>query len=405
MADYSLKDEKRINTNGEWDKVTTHPNNEPIFRQNGHELVFDSSNQDSLELANSITMADNSVFEFDITLFNLNQNQPIASDGTNASYITIFAPTGQFYIESDGQGQLTNQSLIIGKNTVKIRRGVNQSFLSVNGATEQLLSFTNPFRFKNWSNRANVYSSFILHEFSINNETFNPIDIDSSGQIEGSSGTVATVNTSHASGLSYILGTVFQKSSFALAFDSGNSEYLKIQQNSGIITNLSDIDVSFMLDTTTPSVNENILSIGTGSAEKLFISLRNGVLNLWIRDNNASDQYFTISGGVSELTIKNLEIKQDGVLIGTLTDKVLNIDTSTDYFQIGQRVAFTPFNLDRAIYNFSLQGVNYPLTEGLGNTTDGATINTSHADGIKRINFGMWLQGNDTDGWTPYTIV
>ena len=53
--------------------------------------------------------------------------------------------------------------------------------------------------------------------------------------------------------------------------------------------------------------------------------------------------------------------------------------------------------------SFSLQGVTYPLTEGVGNTTNGATINTSHADGIKRINFGMWLQGNDIDGWNPYT--
>ena len=49
MADINLKDEKRISVNGEYDLVTTHPNNEPIYRSNGHELEFNASNSDYVD--------------------------------------------------------------------------------------------------------------------------------------------------------------------------------------------------------------------------------------------------------------------------------------------------------------------------------------------------------------------
>ena len=51
MAVIDLKNEKRINTNGEWDKVTTHPNNEPILRQNGYQLNLLDGNSDYIKIS------------------------------------------------------------------------------------------------------------------------------------------------------------------------------------------------------------------------------------------------------------------------------------------------------------------------------------------------------------------
>ena len=53
-------------------------------------------------------------------------------------------------------------------------------------------------------------------------------------------------------------------------------------------------------------------------------------------------------------------------------------------------------------------GEMFSLKEGLGNQVygDGGTIgiiSTDNVLGIERINFGMWLKGDDTNGWNPYT--
>ena len=53
-------------------------------------------------------------------------------------------------------------------------------------------------------------------------------------------------------------------------------------------------------------------------------------------------------------------------------------------------------------------GEIFSLKEGLGNQVygDGGTIgiiSTDNVLGIERINFGMWLKGDDTNGWSPYT--
>ncbi len=215
MADYSLKDEKRINTNGEWDKVTTHPNNEPIFRQNGHELVFESANSDYLET--SIPLVTSDVIQIRYSL------------------------------------------------TKEIDSSVSRCIIT---------GTTNSFRVYYTGGPSSPY--------------LNPVGV--------------SVLSYEIDGVSY---------------------------------------------PTTENINNHI-----GKEIVLSVSL-------------------TVS------------------------------DTLRGVFWRRNNTDFT----DGIIYEYSINGTNYPLTEGLGNTTNGATINTSHADGIERINFGMWLKGDDVGGWTPYTIV
>ena len=53
-------------------------------------------------------------------------------------------------------------------------------------------------------------------------------------------------------------------------------------------------------------------------------------------------------------------------------------------------------------------GETFLLKEGLGNQVYGdsgtiGAISTDNVLGIERINYGMWLKGDDTNGWNPYT--
>ena len=54
-------------------------------------------------------------------------------------------------------------------------------------------------------------------------------------------------------------------------------------------------------------------------------------------------------------------------------------------------------------------GEKFNLTEGLGNQVYGDSgnigiISTDNVLGIDRINYDMWLKGDDTNGWNPYTV-
>jgi len=205
----------------------------------------------------------------------------------------------------------------------------------------------------------------------------------------------------------------YTKKPFALAFDSANSEYLEDTTQTGTITNTDDIDIDIDFTVNNwlgTSGAQGIIAIGS-STNYFYVSKwvsNNQILVSVVSGATSYTRGFTITPQTkNKLRVNGGQMFFNGVEFGAGTgfnNKLISIDKSIVRF--GARSVDTISTLSGIIYpNPIIQSVNYPLTEGLGNTTNGATINTSHADGIERINFGVWLKGDDVGGWTPYTIV
>ena len=303
MAFIDLKNEKRINVNGGWDKVTTHLNNEPIFRQNGHELVFDSANSDYLGLPFVLSNQGDS-FSITASIDNSASTGNYGTQNGGEDNNLLALSNGQFLLRTknntDNVSSAANVILPNKKNVITVKKGSNNKIqLYVNNVFIGETVTEGNFTIDTIMRRGSAYSSGTVHAITLNNETFNPTNINNNAQIVGSSGTVATVNTSHASGNSYILGTVFQKSSFAL--------------------------------------------VGNGTTQKIVGHLG------------------------TELTLTSTPLEG----------------------------------------GFTLDGVIYNLTEGLGNEIKSTTGETATIQGYTGtgLNFGGWQKGNSIDGWNPYTIV
>ncbi len=292
----NVKNIKRARVHGENLKEFNVDADKPAFRQNGHELVFDSANSDWVNIPS--TQIDS--FHFVVKVNSYTSQLAVLGDNSGSDLLGLYG-TGEVGIQ-DGSSNF--EFLNFGFNPFDLIdiEGVwngSQYDITLNGSTLTTTGLSSKITFNRLFRRfSTFYFDGEVFSFELNNGTFNPIDIDSSGKIEGSNGTVATVKTSHADGLSYILGTVFQKSSFAL--------------------------------------------VGNGTTQKI---------------------------------------------VGHLgTDLIL---TSTP--------------LDGG---FTLDGVVYNLTEGLGNEIKSTTGDTATIQGFAGtgLNFGGWQKGNSIDGWTPYTI-
>jgi hypothetical protein len=134
-----------------------------------------------------------------------------------------------------------------------------------------------------------------------------------------------------------------------------------------------------------------------------------GILNLFTRDDNNSIQFASYSGDYTNLTnvrMKNGEVYYNGALVKTLNDVPMTRMNGVNYpFTFSGYSNVDQNNLTGEMYGLKLNGSSVDLTYGLGSTTkDGGIIQTSAADSNERINFGMWLKGNNTDGWIPYTL-
>jgi len=209
-----------------------------------------------------------------------------------------------------------------------------------------------------------------------------------------------------------------QKNSFALEFDSVNSEFINVNKT-GIIAALSDIEFEATLDTTkVKSSLDVIYSIGDFSAtDSGFFQLRFSSSDNSTLEISRENQNNSISGtfivaiptGKIKLRFSNLELYINNVFVRDFPEvSDMNIDLGLygAFLNSGSDSSgFTDFKF----YNeFILQGETFPLTVGLGTTITGsngtvATINTNAAQAKERINFGMWLKGNNVDGWNPYT--
>tara|TARA_R110000824_G_scaffold42239_1_gene124663 strand:- start:160 stop:921 length:762 start_codon:yes stop_codon:yes gene_type:complete len=207
------------------------------------------------------------------------------------------------------------------------------------------------------------------------------------------------------------------KKSFALGLDSVNSEYLDVNTQVGW-NNLSDVNFSVKVDLkTVSSLNQSVYCDGnfnqpTTGILRLYIKPNGTLLNVYIsgisNGNNVSLDYNLGTLGVKEIGMNGVDLLVDGLVVHTFTDRSVDL-TSTIYKPTLGRFSYPtpPYLANFTYYNFNINGEPFNLTEGLGNQVYGsngtiATINTSNAQGIERINFGMWLKGDDTNGWNPY---
>jgi sporulation protein YlmC with PRC-barrel domain len=194
------------------------------------------------------------------------------------------------------------------------------------------------------------------------------------------------------------------KKSFALAFDSSNSEYVQIN-NPLVLSNDGDFFyVKGRLKSIPITTNPFLFTGGTNDQLRLLNNTNLRIFSgstvyewagMYLGD--VLDIRFEIANGGTEY-IMTSPIKTE-----TKTKLVSHTFTIDEICRNGS--IFVDFDLEY----LEINNEQFTLTEGLGNEVLGSsgtvgTINTSHADGIQRVNFGQWLKGNSEDGWFPYTV-
>ena len=251
----TLKDRKRIlNKDGTPAKVVQKLDQSPVFRQNGYHLKLDAVNGDDLNTINNPT-------------YNISQLQDldIEFDFYNDSSLT----GGLFSFSSSGESSYfkLEKTLSFGDRLVVRYAGTNNDTIFpigsanlgngwINFKFKNLKYYINDIEVQSTSNRTfnNNLLFFIfgravfttqnlstkLKGLKIQNETFN-FSESYDTTITGDNGTVATINTSSAQAENYTNTEIWQKNSFALAFDSVNQEYVDFNKTYNI-PNSSDIN-------------------------------------------------------------------------------------------------------------------------------------------------------------------
>jgi hypothetical protein len=212
----------------------------------------------------------------------------------------------------------------------------------------------------------------------------------------------------------------YTKKPFALAFDSANSEYADVDYLTNWV-NLSDANFKVKFEIFGQSTDTRVIYCDGGFKNAVtglirFIINPNsyGLFCYVTGVNNADLENIPIdlvSAGTYEVGLNGLDLVVNGQTVHTFTEKQINFTNTSFKPTISKASYQDSFYSDFRYYELEIDGTNYPLTEGLGNTaksqdkTITSTIYTSHASGIERINYGVWLKGNDIDGWTPYTTI
>ena len=313
MEDINLKDEKRINVNGEYDLVTTHPNNEPIYRSNGHQLELNASNSDYIAVNEDVSVTTTDDIDLEISFipntFDSNTqylfNKGISSNSSNTRYYlrrtsNVLGNAVYNFNINDNLGGFSqninlNQTPIIDNqlNTITIKNRV----ITVNGVANTNLINSSTININDLQNAlVGVLGSFSgyfdgsIVSLKYQGETFNPTNINSNAQIVGSNGTIAQVNSSAADPINYILGDVFQKSGFALV---GNGTTQKILSPLGgeIILTSTPLEGGFDLDGKTYNLTEglgNVIKSTDGTTESNIVGFSGTSLNFggWQKGDN-----------------------------------------------------------------------------------------------------------------------
>jgi len=180
------------------------------------------------------------------------------------------------------------------------------------------------------------------------------------------------------------------KKSFALEFDRGNSEEIVLSKP---ILIGERVELNFILSSVDFSVNQYLFSDQNGN----------------IRCNIGTDKRLGAVGCTAELWIDGVSVPSN-TPIAPLGANIRVVCTSTINSTINRVANWVLVNqhLNATIYYLEIATEQFLFREGLGNQVYGSsgtigTIETSNAQGIERINYGMWLKGDDTNGWNPYT--
>ena len=203
------------------------------------------------------------------------------------------------------------------------------------------------------------------------------------------------------------------KKSFALAFDSGNSERILINK-SNIINLLSDISFSISFNSSfISSSNSCLISFGAfNNGQFLLRSTSSTTATLLTAEQgqqNQTQSFFTINNGLNTISIINLQVLINGVNAATLIDKTLDINNNLYPIGVAGAGYFDGFYSNLILLNLTVDDDNYPLRRGLGVELIGsngttAEIKTSAANPQQRVNFGMWLKGDNINGWNPFAV-
>ena len=209
----------------------------------------------------------------------------------------------------------------------------------------------------------------------------------------------------------------YTKKPFALAFDSANSEYADVDYLTNW-ANLSDADFKVKFEIFGQSTDTRVIycdGIFNNSAAGLIRFLINPnsytlVVVCTSKSNGNFESHFEgLSGaGIYEVGLNGLDLIVNGQTVFTFTEKAIDLTNSSYKPTISKASYQDSFYSDFRYYELEIDGTNYPLTEGLGNTaksqdkTTTSTIYTSHADGIERINYGVWLRQDENGDWIPY---
>ena len=177
-----------------------------------------------------------------------------------------------------------------------------------------------------------------------------------------------------------------------------------MERYSIFLSKLSSISFEIDIDLYSVEADKAILSMGgfNKSTTGVFIISTAGSGNSSLRFNfsdisntNSTTKFFNVNVGRNKISLKNLEVKINDVLVDTLIDQQVNIDTSV-YDSSLMKLSYTDFWYnDGVVYSFELQNEQFQFREGQGVTTTGslgttATINTANAGGTQYINEQVW---------------
>jgi hypothetical protein len=171
--------------------------------------------------------------------------------------------------------------------------------------------------------------------------------------------------------LTYILGTVFQKSSFALAFDSANSEYADVDYLTNWV-NLSDANFKVKFEIFGQSPNTRVVY-----CDGIFNNSAAGMIRFIINPNsyflvvvctskinaNLESHFENLGGaGTYEVGLNGLDLVVNGQTVFTFTEKAIDL-TNSNYKPTISKLSYSDANYsDFRYYGVEIDGTNYPLT-------------------------------------------
>jgi hypothetical protein len=215
----------------------------------------------------------------------------------------------------------------------------------------------------------------------------------SSNIIESETGDFATVSVNE--GNAFLDSDVWQKKSFALEFDSANSEYVSFDSTQSLSADGDFLEIT--VDITNTDISSNPALISDDTSGHYLAVLSTGRLFLFTSGGDSLATLIVVAGvNVIRITktASGLEVTLNGLTeTSTLT-------TGFNFTQLAKRLSSY---VDVKILDIQCEAVS-GLKEGLGDRVGGSiTIESSHADRLRRINYGMWQYGDNNNGWFSYT--